>query len=131
MNRHVPNLIIVVEVVDVKPPCHEALVSLPHVKHLAGEYGKVGIIGELGLKAVVGGRLEAAPQVGDVARDIQQFCLVVVYRDIQHPVAIMIASDELILQQLHINLVDGLHEWQCMKPTKGDLETRLGLQLDA
>ena len=54
MNRHVPNLIIVVEVVDMTPPCRDAMVALPHVKHLADEFGKVEIFGELGLKAVVG-----------------------------------------------------------------------------
>ena len=55
VNQHVPNLIISMEVVDVMPPCHESMVALPQVKHLASEYGKVGIFGVLGLKAVVSG----------------------------------------------------------------------------
>ena len=70
MNRHVPNLVIIVEVVDVTPPCYEAMVALPHIKHLAGEYGKVRISGELGLKAVDGGLLEATPGIKDVAGDV-------------------------------------------------------------
>ena len=70
VNRHVANLIIVVEVVDVMPPCYEAMVALPHVKHLVGKYGKVGIYGELSLKAVVGRLLEAAPQIRNVAGDV-------------------------------------------------------------
>ena len=47
------------------------MVSLLYVKHLAGKYGKVGIYGELGLKAVVGGPLEAVSQIRDVAGDVQ------------------------------------------------------------
>ena len=74
-----PNLVIVVEVVDVMPPCHEAMVAFPHVKHLANEYGKVGIYGKLGLKAVVGEPLEAALGIRNVARDVQQLGLIVVH----------------------------------------------------
>ena len=131
MNRNVPNLVIVVEVVDMTPPCRNVMVSLPYVKHLAGKFGKVGIFGELSLKAVVGGLPEAALGIKDVARDFKQLRLVVVDGDIQHPVAVTIAYDELILQPLHINLFDGLHKWQSTKPTKGNLETRLGHRLDA
>ena len=96
MNRHVPNLVIVVEVVDVMPPCREVMVALPHIKHLAGEYGKVGIYGKLGLKTVVGGLPEVAPGIRDVSRDVEQFGLIVVHRDIQHSIAITIANDKLI-----------------------------------
>ena len=131
MNRNVSNLIIAVEVVDMMPPCRNAMVSLPHVEHLAGKFGKVGIFGELGLKAVIGGLPEVAPGIKDVARDVKQLCLVVVDGDIQHLVAVTIAYDELILQPLHINLVDGPHKRQSTKPTEGNLETRLGLRLDA
>ena len=113
------------------PPCRNAMISLPHVKHLASKFGKVGIFGELGLKAVVGGLLEAAPRIKDVARDVKRLRLVVVDGDIQHPVAVTIACDELILQPLHINLVDGPHKRQSTKPIERDLETRLGLWLDA
>ena len=112
------------------PPCYEAMVALPHVKHLTSKYGKVGIYGELCLKAVIGRPLEAAPRIRDVVGDVQQFGLVVVHRDVQHPIAITIAGDELILQPLHINQVDGPHEWQSSKPTMGDLQPRLGLHLD-
>ena len=127
MNRHVPNLVIVVEVVDVTPPCRDAMVALPHVKHLASKYSKIGIFGELGLKAVVGGPPKAAPRIKDVARDVKRLRLVVVNRDIQHPVAVTIACDKLILQPLLINHVDGPHERQCIKLTEGDLEMQLGL----
>ena len=126
MNQHVPNLVIVVEVVDMMPPCRNAIVSLPHVKHLADEFGKVEIFGKLSLKAVVGGLPEAAPQI----KDVERLRLVVVDRDIQHPITITIACDELILQPLHINFIDGPHRRQSTKLTKGDLETRLGLRLD-
>ena len=70
MNQHVPNLIIAVEVVDVTPPCYEAMVALPYVKHLASKFNKVWIFGELDLKAVVGKPLEAAPRIRDVVRDV-------------------------------------------------------------
>ena len=50
MNRHVPNLVIVVEVVDVTPPCREAMVALLHIKHLASKYGKVGSTASLASK---------------------------------------------------------------------------------
>ena len=71
MNRNVPSLVIAVEVVDMTPPCRNALVSLPHVEHLAGKFGKVEIIGELGLRAVIGRLLEAAPGIKDVACDVK------------------------------------------------------------
>ena len=54
MNRNVPNLVIAMEVVDMMPPCRNAMVSLSHVEHLAGKFDKVGIFGELDLKAVIG-----------------------------------------------------------------------------
>ena len=66
-----PNLVIVVEVVDVTPSCCEAMVALPHIEHLVGEYGKVGIYNKLGLKAVIGGPLEATLEIEDVPGDIQ------------------------------------------------------------
>ena len=66
-----------------------------------------------------------------LAGDVQLFYLVVVHQDIQHPIAITIAGDEVILQLLHINLIDGPHKCQSTKPTEGDLETRVGLRLDA
>ena len=66
MNRHVPNLVITGEVVDVTPPWREAMVDLPHVKYLASKYGKVGIFGELGLKVVIGKLPEITPRIKDV-----------------------------------------------------------------
>ena len=131
VNRNVPSLVIVVEVVHMTPPCRNAMVSLPHVEHLVGKFGKVRISHKLSLKAVVGGLLKAAPGIKHVARDVKCLRLVVVDGDIQHSIAVTIACDELILQPLHINLVDGPHKRQGTKPTEGNLETRLGLRLDA
>ena len=131
MNQHVPNLIIAMEVVDMMPPCRDAMVALPHVKHLASKYGKVRIFGKLSLKAIVGGPPEAALRIKDVTRVVEQLRLVVVNRDIQHPVAVTIASDELIVMPLHINHVDGPHKRQYTKPIEGDLEMQLGLRFDA
>ena len=79
MNRHVPNLFIVVKVVDVMPPCCEAMVALPHVKHLASKYNKVGICSKIGLEVVVSRPPEVAPQIKIVVGDIQQLALIVVY----------------------------------------------------
>ena len=45
----------------------------------------------------------------------------------RHP----IVGDELLFQPLHINLIDGRHEWQRSKPIEGDLQPRLVLRLDA
>ena len=85
------------EVVDVMPLCHEMMVALPYVKHLVGEYDKVGIYNELGLKAVIGGPPEAAPQIRDVAGDVPRLGLVIVHQDIQDWITITIANDKLIL----------------------------------
>ena len=131
MHRNVPGVIIVVEVVHMTPPCRNSMVSLPHVKHLARESGKVRIGIKLGRKAVVGGLPKAAPGIIHVARDIKCLCPVVVDGDIQHSIAVTIARDELVLQPLHINLVDGPHKRQGTKPTKGNAESGLGLRLDA
>ena len=73
------------------------MVSLPHVEHLAEKSGKVRINHKLGLKAVIGGLLKAAPGIKHVARDVKCLCLVIVDGDIQHPVAVTIACDEFIL----------------------------------
>ena len=70
MNRHVPNLVIVVEVVDLTPSSFEAMVSFPHIKHLANKYAKVEIYGELGLKVVVGRPPEAVLRIRDVVVDV-------------------------------------------------------------
>ena len=113
------------------PPCRNAMISLPHVEHLARKSGKVRISDKLDLKAVVGGLPKATLRIKHVAHDVKCLRLVIVDGDIQHPVAVMIACDELILQPLHINLVDGPHKRQGSKPTEGNLETRLGLRLDA
>ena len=131
MNRNVPSLVIAVVVVDMTPPCCNVMVSLPHVEHLAGKFGKVRIIGKLGLKVVVGGLPEAAPRIKDVARDVKRLRLVVVDGDIQHSIAVTIACNKLFLQPLHINLVDGPHKRQSTKLTEGNLKTRLGFWLDA
>ena len=48
MNRNVPGLVIAVEVVHMTPPCRNSMVSLPHIEHLAREYGKVRISHKLG-----------------------------------------------------------------------------------
>ena len=130
VNRNVPSLVIVVEVVHMTPPRRNSMVSLPHVEHLARKFGKVRISHKLGLKAVVGGLPKAAPGIIHVARDVKCLHLVVVDGDIQHPVAVTIACDELILQPLHINLVDEPHKRQGTKPTERNAETRLGLRLD-
>ena len=131
MNRNVPSLVIAVEVVHMTPPRRNAMVSLPHVEHLARKFGKVKISHKLGVKAVVGGVPKAASGIKHVACDVKCLRLVIVDGDIQHPVAVTIACDERILQPLHINLVDGLHKRQGTKPTEGNPETRLGLWLDA
>ena len=131
VNRNVPSLVIAVEVVHMTPPRRNVMVSLPHVEHLARKFGKVRISHKLGVKAVVGGLPKAAPGIKHVARDVKCLCLVVVDGDIQHLVTVTIACDELILQPLHINLVDVPHKRQGTKPTEGNPETRLGLWLDA
>ena len=123
MNQNVPGLIIAVEVVHMMPPHRNSMVSLPHVEHLARESSKVRISHKLGLKVVVGGLPKATPGIIHVARDIKCLRLVVVDGNIQHPVAITIARDELVLQLLHINLVDGPHKRQGTKPTKGNAES--------
>ena len=97
VNRNVPNLVIAVEVVHMTPPRRNAMVSLPYVEHLAGKFGKVRISHKLGLKAVVGRLPKAAPQIKHVARDVKCLRLVVVDGDIQHPVAVTLACDKLIL----------------------------------
>ena len=97
MHRNVPGLVIAVEVVHMTPPHRNSMVSLPHVEHLARESGKVKIGHKLGCKAVVGGLPKAASGIIQIARDIKCLCLVVVDGDIQHPVAVTIARDELIL----------------------------------
>ena len=70
MNRHVPNLLIVVEVVDMMPPCREAMVAFLYVKHLVSKYGKVGMCGKLDLEAIIGRPPEAALQIRDVIGDV-------------------------------------------------------------
>ena len=97
MNQNVPSIVIAVKVVHMTPPCRNAMVSLPHVEHLAGKSGKVRIIYKRGLKAVVGGLPKAALGIKHVARDVKCLRLVVVDGDIQHPVAVTIACDKLIL----------------------------------
>ena len=131
MHRNVPGLVIAVETVHMTPRRCNSMVSLPHVEHLARESGKVRIGHKLGLKAVIGGLPMAAPRIIQIARDIKCLRLVVVDGDIKHPVAVTIARDELVLQPLHINLVDGPHKWQGTKLTKGNAESGLGLRLDA
>ena len=131
MNRNVLGLVIAVEAVHITPPRRNSMVSLPHVEHLARESGKVRISHKLGLKAVVGGLPKAALGIIQIAHDIKCLRLVVVDGDIQHPVAVTIARDELVLQPLHINLVDGPHKRQGTKLTKGNAESGLGLRLDA
>ena len=131
VNRNVPSLIIAVEVVHITPPRRNAMVSLPHVEHLARKFGKVRISHKLGVKAVVGGLPKAALGIKHIAHDVKSLRLVVVDGDIQHPVAVTIACDELILQPLYINLVDGPHKRQGTKPTERNPETRLGLWLNA
>ena len=131
MHQNVSGPVIAVEAIHMTPPRCNSMVSLPHVEHLARESGKVKIGHKLGLKAVVGGLPMAAPRIIQIARDIKCLRLVVVDGNIQHPVAVMIARDELVLQPLHINLIDGLHKRQGTKPTKGNAESGLGLRLDA
>ena len=118
MNRNVPGLVIAVEVVHMTPPRCNSMISLPHVEHLTRESGKDRISHKLGLKAVVGGLPKATPGIIHVARDIKCLHLVVVDGDIQHPVTVTIARDELVLQPLHINLVDGPHKRQGAKLTR-------------
>ena len=55
------------------------MVSFLHKKHLANKYSKVGIFDELDLKAVIGGLLEAAPQIKNVVGDVQRLGLIVVH----------------------------------------------------
>ena len=131
MYRNVPGLVIAMEAVHMTPPRHNSMVSLPHVEHLSRESGKVRIGHKLGFKAVVGGLPKATPGIIQIARDIKCLRLVVVDGDIKHPVAVTIARDKLVLQPLHINLVDGPHKRQGTKPTKENAESGLGLRLDA
>ena len=108
VNRNVPSLVIAVEVVHMTPPRRNAMVSLPHVEHLARKFGKVRISNKLGLKAVVGELPKAAPGIKHVAHDVKCLRLVVVDGDIQHPVAVTIACDELILHRCTSTSLMGL-----------------------
>ena len=116
------------KVVDVTPPCTDAMVAFSHVKHLAGKFGKAGIHNKKGLKATL---REAAPQIKDVVIDVQILALVVVHGKVEDIVAISIAINKLILKSLQINLIHGPHKRQGYQATNEDLQSGLLLGLDA
>ena len=113
------------ELVHVPPSSSKPKVSLLDKEHLAHQGGKVLVVSQKGVEALVGLPPKVTPFGGDGLRELNGLTKIVVDGDVHDLVTIPVACDKFILQALHLCFNDRPNKGQDNYAAEKDADSRL------
>ena len=98
IHQNMPTIFIVVVVIDVPPPCDEAVIVLPDKEHFSGEIGKVRIIHKFHIEFGTGLLPKRAPWSHNLRRIREVHGNVVECRHIKSPITLSVSHNKFAFQ---------------------------------
>ena len=126
----VPLLLLLMAPINVTEPSKESMVPLPNKEHPPLQGIKIALLLEEPLECLILLPPQRAPRSHNLLCDLLGAAEVVVDGDVHASVTLAVAIHELILQSLHVHLIDGADKGKADELAERNLEPRFLLWLD-